>query len=143
MGAIIGGLFCGRNGVMSSGNVSKVALWTGRVISALPVLALVMSAVMKLSHSKGVVEGFAKFGYPERLLTPIGIVELSCALLYVIPQTAVLGAILVTGYLGGATATHARLGDPMFVMPVVVGILAWVGLLLRERRLRPLLPFRF
>ena len=119
---------------------SKAAVWTGRVISAAPVLLLVMSATMKLMKSPDVVKGFGEMGYPESLMLPLGIVELACALLYVIPRTSVVGAILVTGYLGGATATHARLNDPHFALPVVLGVLAWLGLLLRDERLRPLLP---
>jgi len=125
----------------SSAVPSKAMLWTGRVLSALPVLALVMSATMKLTHNPAVIEGFAKFGYPESSLTPIGLVELVCALLYAIPQTSVLGAILVTGYLGGAVATHARIGD-VFVAPLLLGVLPWAGLLLRDSRLRAFLPLR-
>jgi hypothetical protein len=123
---------------MTSG---KKLNWVGRIVSALPVLLLLFSAGMKLSKADAAVKGFAEFGYPAGTLIPLGIVELSCAVLYVIPQTSVLGAILMTGYLGGATATHVRAGQP-FVMPVVVGVLVWVGLLLREGRLRALLPLR-
>jgi Mn2+/Fe2+ NRAMP family transporter len=83
-----------------------------------------------------------KFGYPEQLILVLGIVEMCCAILYVIPRTSVIGAILMTGYLGGATATHVRLEDPAFIAPIIVGILVWLGLLLREPRLRPLLPLR-
>ena len=116
-------------------------VWTGRVLSALPVLMLVLSSSMKLSHAPAIVEGFAKFGYPEATLLPIGIVELLCAVLYAIPRTSVLGAILVTGYLGGAVSTHVRAGEP-FVMPLLLGVFAWGGLYLRDSLLRTRLPLR-
>jgi uncharacterized membrane protein YphA (DoxX/SURF4 family) len=116
-------------------------IWAGRVLSALPVLALAGSGVMKLSQSPQVIEGFAKFGYQPSQLTPIGIVELLCTILYVIPQTAVLGAILLTGYLGGATATHVRISDA-FLAPVLIGVVVWGGLFLRDPRIRALLPLR-
>jgi hypothetical protein len=114
----------------------------GRVVSALPVLLLAMSAVMKLSGRPEFVDQFSgKFGYQAQSLPAIAVLELACALVYAIPRTAVLGAILVTGYLGGAVATHVRIGD-VFAPPLVIGILAWVGLYLREGRLRALLPLR-
>ena len=122
--------------------VSRVATWSGWVISALPVLAMAMSAWMKLARVPAAVEGFRKFGYPDRILQILGIVELSCAIIYLIPRTAVLGAILVTGYLGGAVATHARVSDPAFITPFLLGVLAWIGLYLRDRRLRTLVPLR-
>jgi hypothetical protein len=103
---------------------------------------LAMSAVMKLMRTPQVLEGWAKSGYPDASLLVIGLTELACAVLYVIPRTSVLGAILVTGYLGGATATHVRLGEAVFVAPVILGILAWAGLFLRDPRLRALLPLR-
>jgi DoxX-like protein len=121
--------------------VSKRMRWAGYVISALPVLMLVFSGVMKLFKPAPVVEGFVRLGYPESLALGIGIVELACAILYVIPQTSVLGAILLTGYLGGATATHVRIGEPFFP-PIVLGVLIWGGLFLRDARLRALLPLR-
>lgn len=121
--------------------VSKKILWTGRVLSTLPVLMLLMSAAMKFMRPPDVVKGFAQLGYPERLALPLGILELACTIVYVIPRTSVLGAILLTGYLGGAIATHVRVGEP-FVIPVVLGVVIWVGLLLREGRLRALLPLR-
>jgi len=121
---------------------SKGALWTGRVLSALPVLMLVMSAAMKFSRPPQVVDMFTgKFGYPESTLLVLGVVELTCAFLYAIPQTSVLGAILVTGYLGGATATHVRVSEA-FIIPVLLGVMAWAGLYLRDPRLRELLPLR-
>ncbi|MCP3058353.1 DoxX family protein [Myxococcus sp. K38C18041901] len=117
------------------------ALWTGRVLSGLVVLALVASASMKLRQPPEVVEGFAKSGFPASVLLPIGVVELLSALLYAVPRTAVLGAILVTGYLGGATVTHVRQGDS-FLVPVLLGVIAWGGLFLRDARVRALLPLR-
>jgi hypothetical protein len=116
--------------------------WTGRVLTALPILGLAMSSMMKLSHAPPILEQWGpKFGYPEGTLTAIGVVELLCAVLYAIPRTSVLGAILITGYLGGAVATHVRIGE-MFVPPLMLGIFAWAGLFLRDRRLRELLPLR-
>jgi uncharacterized membrane protein YphA (DoxX/SURF4 family) len=121
---------------------SNKMVWTGRVVSALPALILIFSGVLKLTKPPAVVQGFNKFGYPERLLLPLGIVEIGCTVVYLIPRTSVLGAILMTGYLGGATATHVRMSDPSFIMPVLAGVLVWLGLLLREQGLRPLIPFR-
>jgi hypothetical protein len=121
--------------------VSKGTLWAGRVVSALPVLALIASGVMKLVKPPQVTETFANLGWDERLALPLAIVELGCTLIYIIPRTAVLGAILLTGYLGGATATHVRIGD-QFIPPIILGVLVWVGLWLRDARLRALTPLR-
>jgi hypothetical protein len=122
---------------------SNAAVWTGRVLSTLPVLMMLMSSVMKLAHAPQVVESWgSKFGYPPSTLTPIGLTELACVVLYVIPHTAVLGAVLVGGYLAAAFATHLRVGDPGGALPLVLGIVAWGGLYLRDERLRSLLPFR-
>jgi hypothetical protein len=125
-----------------SSPVSKTTLWIGRVMSALPVLMVLFSSVMKLMKMAAVVEGFAHAGVPERLIIPVGIIELVCVIVYVIPQTAVLGAILMTGLLGGATITTLRIADPTYPMPVVLGMLAWGGLFLRDTRLRDLIPIR-
>ncbi len=122
--------------------VSKKKLWAGRILSALPVLMLLFSGVMKLVKPAAVVQGFAHFGYPESLALSIGILELACAVVYVIPRTSVLGAILLTGYLGGATATHVRIGEALFIIPVILGVLVWGGLFLRDDRLRALIPLR-
>ncbi len=121
---------------------SKAMVWTGRIISALIVLMMVMSGAMKIAKPPSLAEGFAKLGYPESLALGIGIAEIVSAIIYAIPRTAVLGAILLTGYLGGATATNVRVEDPMFILPVVVGILVWLGLFLRDGRIRALLPLR-
>ena len=122
-------------------HVSKKMLWAGRILSAVPVLMLLFSGVMKLMKPAAVLEGFVGLGYPESLALWIGIVELACAVLYVIPRSSVLGAILLTAYLGGATATHVRIGEPFFI-PIVLGVLVWGGLYLRDERLRTLLPLR-
>ncbi len=122
--------------------VSKKKLWAGRIISALPVLLLLLSGVMKLMKPAPVVQGFAQFGYPESLILKIGILEIFCTVVYMIPRTSVLGAILMTGYLGGATATNVRVGDPSSFIAVLVGVLVWAGLYLRDDRLRALIPLR-
>ncbi len=120
----------------------RLKLWTGRILTAIAIVLMVVSAVMKLMHPPQVVEIFVgKFGYPQDVLPVIGVLELGCAVLYAIPRTAVLGAVLMTGYLGGAVATHVRVSDA-FAPPLILGILAWLGLYLREDRLRPLLPLR-
>jgi len=121
--------------------VSKTMLWAGRIISAVPVLMLLVSGVMKLVGPDYLVKEFARLGYPENLGLVIGILELACTVVYAIPRTAVLGAILLTGYLGGAIATHVRIDDP-FLPPIVFGVLVWLGLFLRDARLRALLPLR-
>jgi len=121
--------------------VSKKTLWIGRIMSAPPVLVLLFSAVMKLLKAAPVVEGFVHLGYPERLALALGLLELTCTVIYVIPSTSVLGAILLTGYLGGATATQVRIGEP-FLAPVVAGVFVWGGLFLRDARLRALIPLR-
>ena len=121
---------------------SKGMIWTGRVLSALPVALMVFSAVLKLLKPAPVLQSFAHFGYPESLLVVLGIIELLCCVVYVIPRTAILGAILMTGYLGGATATNVRVGDPSWIITVTLGVLVWAGLYLRDARLRALLPLR-
>jgi len=124
------------------GAVSKTMLWTGRIMSAIPVLITLMASVMKLVRAPAVVEGVAHTGFSPGLIVPIGIPELVCVVVYVIPRTAVLGAILLTGLLGGATVTTLRIGDPTFPLPVVLGMMAWGGLYLRDPRLRALIPLR-
>jgi hypothetical protein len=116
--------------------VSTKRVWAGRIISALPVLLLLFSAISKLSRANAVIQGMGHYGYPEHLLVPLGILELLVTLIYAIPRTAFLGAILLTGYLGGATATNVRVGDSSYIVPVLLGVLAWVGLYLRDRRLQ-------
>ena len=104
-------------------------------------LLLLFSAAMKFSQSKQVVEGFEHLGWPTRFMIGLGVLETSCAIIYAIPITAVLGALLVTAYLGGAMATHMRIGEPIY-MHIVLGILVWLGLFLRDRRVRALIPLR-
>ena len=120
--------------------VSKKLMWAGWIVSGLPALMLVYSGVMKVMKPPVVVEGFAHLGYPERFALVIGIVEIACTILYALPRTRVLGAILLTGYLGGATASHVRLGEVQFLGAVGFGVLVWLGLFLRDARLRALLP---
>ena len=122
------------------GRVSRGAAKAGWIVGVLPCLLLLMSATMKFAQPPKVVEQFQHFGYPSRLLPVLGVVELACTILYLFPRTAVLGAILLTGYLGGATATHARVLDPGFVTPIACGAFLWLGLLLRDWRFRELLP---
>ena len=117
-------------------------VWTGRVVSALPVLLLLMSATFKFAKPNDeMVKGMDHIGWRADQMFTLGIIELVCTLLYVIPQTSVLGAILLTGYLGGATATHVRVDDPWYAT-VIAGVLVWLGLFLRDARLRALLPLR-
>jgi len=128
-----------------SGTVSRKRGWAGLIVSALPILFLLMDGVMKLVKPAVVVEGTVKLGYPETVILPLGIVLLACTILYAIPRTSVLGAILLTGYLGGAVATHVRVGDPPFthvLFPVYLGVLIWLGLYLRDDGLRALVPLR-
>jgi uncharacterized membrane protein YphA (DoxX/SURF4 family) len=114
----------------------------GLVLTVLVALLLAFSAVMKFLRPPEMVEQFeGVFGYPARLAVPIGIVELLCVLLFLVPRTAVLGAVLLTGYLGGAVATHVRIGD-QFVAPVIVGVAVWLALFMRDGRVRALLPIR-
>lgn len=126
---------------MEATSVSKKALWAGRIISALPALMLIFSGVMKLLKPAVVMQEFARLGYQENHVIVIGIIELACVVIYLIPRTSVLGAILITAYLGGAVATHVRLSDPFF-SPIIPGILVWLGLYLRDPRLRALVPLR-
>jgi DoxX-like family len=119
-------------------------LWAGRVLSALSSLFLLFDAVMKLVKPAPVVEATVALGYPESVIRGLGIALLASTILYVIPRTAVLGAILLTGYLGGAVATHVRVGSGAFpvVFPIILGALLWGGLYLRDERLRSLVPWQ-
>lgn len=127
---------------MQDNAVSKAALWTGRVMSALPVLLILFGSIVKLMKTPQVLEGFARAGIPLQLVVPVGLIELICVVIYVIPSTSVLGAILMTGLLGGATLANLRVGEPTYPLPVLVGMLAWGGLFLRDVRLRALIPLR-
>lgn len=127
-----------------SAPVSKGMLWTGWVMSAVPALFLLVDGAMKLVPPEVVVKATAELGYAEAVILPLGIVLLASTFLYLVPRTAVLGAILLAGYLGGAVATHVRVGHGPFeiLFPVAIGALLWGGLALRDRRLRDLLPLR-
>ena len=124
------------------GNQTKVMTWTGWAITVLIGLMMTFGGVYVLTDPPELKEQFVgKFGYPEDLALPIGVVELCCAALFLIPRTSILGAVLLTGYLGGAVATHVRVHDS-FVAAVIVGILVWLAMYLRDPRVRALLPFR-
>ncbi len=124
--------------------VAKTQLWAGRIVSALPALFLLVDGGMKLVKPAPVVEATVQLGYPESVIFGLGIVLLACTVTYLVPRTSILGAILLTGYLGGAVATHVRVGDGLFPIffPVILGVLVWGGLFLRDDRLRALLPWR-
>jgi hypothetical protein len=122
-----------------SAPVPKKTVWISYLLSALPVFALGMSAVMKFMQPPSVVKGFADLGYAPSAPVQLGVLELICTALYLIPGTSVLGAILLTGYLGGATASTYRVGGG-WIMTVVLGVLVWGGLFLRDPRIRALIP---
>lgn len=124
--------------------ISKGRLWAGRIVSGLPALFLLVDGVMKLVKPAPVVEGTIRLGYPESVIVGLGVVLIASTVLYMIPTTSVLGAILLTGYLGGATATHVRFFEGWFpvMFPVVFGAVLWLGLYLRDDRLRALIPRR-
>ena len=116
-------------------------VWVGRIISGLVSLAFLMSGVMKLKGGPDLEKGIAPLGLSESMILPLAILELACVVIYMIPMTSVLGAILLTGYMGGAICTHWRVGDPFYTQ-IVLGVLVWLGLYLRESRLRKLIPLR-
>lgn len=120
-------------------SLSAGSRWAGRIASAIPVLFLLMDAAMKLVHVQAVTEASARIGFPDHLAGPLGVILLACVALYLVPRTAVLGAVLLTAYLGGAVAIHVRIGDPLFshvLFPVYVAVLLWGGLFLRDPRVR-------
>ena len=121
---------------------AKSLIWTGRVISALVVLFLVLDGAMKVVREIHTISASAELGYSPGSIVWIGALLLVCTAIYVIPRTAVLGAVLLTGYLGGAVASNVRVGHPVFecIFPVIFGVLVWAGLFLREPRLRALFP---
>jgi DoxX-like protein len=125
----------------ASQTISKSRLWTGRIISTILVLFLLFDAIAKLLRLAPVLQAFDQLGWSRNLAIPLGIVLLTCTLLYMIPYTSALGALLLTAYLGGAVATHLRAGQA-FYFPIVFGILLWVGLVLRNDRLRILPPLQ-
>ena len=123
---------------------SKKALWIGRVISALPVLFLLIDGAMKLIKPAPVIEATVRLGYSESVLVGLGLTLIACTIIYVVPRTSILGAILLTGYLGGAVASHVRLGESLFsiLFPVILGVLLWGGLFLRDYNVRQFIPVR-
>ena len=127
------------------GSLSKKALWGGRIMSGMVTAFLLFDAVIHLLKPAPVVEAFAKLHLPLSLAVELGIVELLCLVLYVIPRTSILGAVLLTGYLGGAVATQMTTSNSLFgeiLFPVYVGVLVWGGIYLRDDRLRTLFPWR-
>jgi len=116
-------------------------VWVGRVISFLASLLFALSAFMKLKGGAELTQGMAHLGLPESLVVPLAVLEISCVVIYLVPATSVLGAILLTGYIGGAICTHLRVGDPYFTQ-IALGIFVWLGLYLRENRLKGLIPLR-
>jgi len=126
---------------MAAAQSSKGMIWTGRIISGIVVLFLLFTTTFGLMHRAESVKHMTEYGYPESAYLPISIVLVACVLLYAIPRTSIFGAILMTGYLGGAVATHVRAGEPFF-FPIVVGVLVWLGIFLRDERLRALVPLR-
>jgi len=124
--------------------VSKANLWAGRIVGGFVALFLLSDGVAKLFKPASVVDATVKLGYSESVIIPLGIVLIVCTILYLIPVTSVLGAILLTGYLGGAVATHVRTGEGMFpiIFPIIMGIMLWLGIYLCDTRLRNLVPLR-
>ncbi|MBY0495069.1 MAG: DoxX family protein [Cyanobacteria bacterium] len=123
----------------------KTQYRTGIVLTALPVMFLIFDSVIKFSGMPIVSQSMTELGYPVDAALTIGLIEIVCLALYVVPRTSVLGAVLLTGYLGGAIATHVRVGNPLFshvLFPTYIAALLWAGLFLREQRLRVLLPLR-
>ena len=130
---------------MSTITISRPALRTGRVLSGLSILLLALDSLAKLVKAAPVLAGTAQLGYPVSLVVPIGVILAVCVAAYAIPATSALGAVLLTGYLGGAVATHLRLQNPLFthtLFPIYIAALVWGGLVLREPRLRALLTGR-
>lgn len=131
---------------MQSSNTgsSKGAVWTGRVISTIIILFLIFDGVTKVMKESHVVQGMAQSGFAPDLIVPLGITVLICTLLYAIPRTSVLGAMLLTGWLGGAVESMVHSGTMglFFLFPAFFGVLVWLGLYLRDERLRELLPFK-
>lgn len=124
---------------------SRLRRWTGRALSGPAVLFLLFDSVIKLMQIEPVKESFARLGYPPSAATGIGLLELACLAIHLVPRLAVPGAVLLTGFLGGATASHVRVGDPLWshvLFPTYVAVLLWGGLFLRDERLRVLIPRR-
>lgn len=118
---------------------SKAIRWTSRIMIALPSLMMLFSAAMKFAHPPEVAKGFEHLGWSMSLVNVLGVLQVTCTVIYLIPRTAFLGAILLTGYLGGAIATCVRVGDA-YIPQVIMGVVLWGGLYLRDPRLRALIP---
>ena len=133
-----------NGGLMTERTITNKRLIAGYVLSTIPVLFLLMDGIMKLFKPAVVVDATKELGYSESVIVPLGIVLTACTILYAIPRTAVLGAVLLTGYLGGAIATHVRVAAPAFnvIFPIIVALFVWGGLYLRDARVAGLLPFR-
>ena len=123
---------------------SKAMVWMGNVLSGLAILFLLFDTVIKVVQAAPAVESTVQLGYPAEYVVLLGLIELVCLALYAFPRTAVLGAILLTGWFGGAMATHVRADSPVFsvIFPILLGLIIWGGLFLRDARLRDVLPFR-
>jgi len=120
---------------------SKKAVWTGRGIAILLALPFLFSAFIKLKGGPELAQGLGHLGLPDSMIVPLAILEISCIVIFLIPATSILGAILMTGYIGGALCTHWRVGDS-FALHIVLGILVWLSVYLRDDRLRALIPLR-
>lgn len=120
---------------------SNKMIWAGRILSGFLVLCLLALNTMGVLNKAESLKHFVAYGYPASAFVPISIVFFVCILVYAIPRTAIFGAVLLTGYFGGATATHVRAGEPFF-FPILVAVLAWGGIFLRDERLRALIPWR-
>ena len=122
--------------------VSNKTLWVGRILTGIPAALVLFGAILKIIKAQSVITGMAQHGIGENLIVMIGVVELACSVIYLIPRTAVLGAILMTALFGGATFTNMRVGDPTYVLTILLGVMVWAGLYMRDSRFRELLPFR-
>ncbi|MCM3875195.1 MAG: DoxX family protein [Thermoanaerobaculia bacterium] len=120
---------------------SGKVVWTGRVMSGLASLLFLFSAALKLKGGPDLAKGMGHLGLPDSMVVPLAILEISCVVVYLIPATSVMGAILLTGYIGGAMCTHWRVGDPIYIH-IVLGLFIWFGLYVREGRLKALIPLR-
>ena len=127
---------------VGTSTISKGAVWTGRILIAVIFLFMLFDGGIKVLRLAPAVEGTARLGYPTSVVVPIGMVALVSAFLYALPSTSILGAVLLTGFLGGATATQVRVQDPWFFFPVALGVLVWLGPFLLDERLRALIPLR-
>src|SRR5688572_28826961 len=126
-------------------SAGRTTLVAGYVLTGVVALFLTFDTIIKVLRLAPAIQGTTALGYQADAVLPIGMAELVCLVLYLVPQTAVLGAVVLTGYLGGAIATHVRMGSPLLshtLFPIYVALIAWGGLYLRERRLRELVPFR-